>query len=179
MTERGYHETKTPDIARRAGVAEGTIYRHFATKQAMLNEIYRAGVGVFASAVAGIPDDLDPRASLREIAERWCAVARTNAPLARLVLLSEWGTHLDTASRDAARALSTAVEQVIAAGKSAGDVRPGAAATLAAIWMAGVRLAVAETAAGRWKDSDVQLAIDAAWDAVRAPGLAGHPPSIP
>jgi len=33
FTTTGYHLTTTPLIAKKAGVAEGTIYRHFASKQ--------------------------------------------------------------------------------------------------------------------------------------------------
>src|SRR5439155_924427 len=42
FTTTGYHLTTTPLIARKAGVAEGTIYRHFDSKQHLLNELYRA-----------------------------------------------------------------------------------------------------------------------------------------
>src|SRR5438270_14075768 len=42
FTAQGYHDTTTPAIAKKAGVAEGTIYRHFAGKQQFCNELYRA-----------------------------------------------------------------------------------------------------------------------------------------
>jgi len=42
FTALGYHDTTTPAIAKKAGVAEGTIYRHFAGKQQFFNELYRA-----------------------------------------------------------------------------------------------------------------------------------------
>src|SRR2546428_1502456 len=41
FTARGYETTTTAEIARKAGVAEGTIYRHFQSKQHLLNELYR------------------------------------------------------------------------------------------------------------------------------------------
>ena len=41
FTTNGYHATTTPAIAARANVAEGTIYRHFPGKEALLNEVYR------------------------------------------------------------------------------------------------------------------------------------------
>src|SRR2546430_3076361 len=41
FTAQGYHETTTPLIAKKAGVAEGTIYRHFTSKQHCFNELYR------------------------------------------------------------------------------------------------------------------------------------------
>src|SRR2546426_11411051 len=42
FTTQGYHETTTPQIAKKAGVADGTIYRHFTSKQHGFNELYRA-----------------------------------------------------------------------------------------------------------------------------------------
>ena len=42
FTTRGYHDTTTAQIAKKAGIAEGTIYRHFASKQQLVNELYRA-----------------------------------------------------------------------------------------------------------------------------------------
>ena len=41
FTTVGYHATTTPLLAKRAGVAEGTIYRHFPSKQALLNAAYQ------------------------------------------------------------------------------------------------------------------------------------------
>lgn len=39
FSEKGFSETKTTDIARVAGVAEGTVYKKFKTKQEILNAI--------------------------------------------------------------------------------------------------------------------------------------------
>src|SRR2546427_8167861 len=39
FTTRGYHDTTTAQIAKKAGIAEGTIYRHFASKQQLMNEL--------------------------------------------------------------------------------------------------------------------------------------------
>ncbi len=41
FVERGFHGTTVPEMAERAGVGAGTIYRHFASKEAVVNELYR------------------------------------------------------------------------------------------------------------------------------------------
>ena len=41
FVERGFFGTAVPEIADRAGVGAGTIYRYFESKEALVNEIYR------------------------------------------------------------------------------------------------------------------------------------------
>src|SRR5258708_7235554 len=41
FTTRGYHDTPPPPPAKKAGTAEGPIYRHFDSKEHLLNELYR------------------------------------------------------------------------------------------------------------------------------------------
>jgi AcrR family transcriptional regulator len=38
---RGFHGTAVPEVAERAGVGAGTIYRYFASKEALVNELYQ------------------------------------------------------------------------------------------------------------------------------------------
>lgn len=42
FNERGYHATNVPLIAERAKVAVGTIYHHFPSKEAIVNELFQA-----------------------------------------------------------------------------------------------------------------------------------------
>jgi AcrR family transcriptional regulator len=41
FVERGFHGTAVPLVAERARVGAGTIYRYFASKEALVNELYR------------------------------------------------------------------------------------------------------------------------------------------
>ena len=38
---RGYHGTAVPEVADAAGVGTGTLYRYFANKESLVNEVYR------------------------------------------------------------------------------------------------------------------------------------------
>jgi AcrR family transcriptional regulator len=171
FTTRGYHETTTPLIAARAGVAEGTIYRHFASKDELLNEIYRAGVRLFASAVR----EADPRGPCRErlslIARRWRDAGAREPAVVRLVFSDAFAALVDEKTKTAARELRAELEKVIAAGKAAGEIRTGSAELWAEVWLRLVLLALDRIARGTWKADEpaVQQVFDAAWDAIRAP----------
>ena len=41
FVERGFHGTAVPEVAERAGVGAGTIYRYFASKEALVNVVFR------------------------------------------------------------------------------------------------------------------------------------------
>ncbi len=41
FAERGFHGTSVPDLAKAAGVGAGTIYRHFESKEGVVNALYR------------------------------------------------------------------------------------------------------------------------------------------
>ncbi|HEY9873152.1 MAG TPA: helix-turn-helix domain-containing protein, partial [Candidatus Obscuribacterales bacterium] len=43
FAQQGYEGTTTRDLAQAAGVAEGTLFRHFATKKAILIEVATQG----------------------------------------------------------------------------------------------------------------------------------------
>ena len=110
FTTQGYHASTTPEIAARAGVAEGTIYRHFASKEQLLNEIYRAGVRVFVTLVREQPAALPCAERLQRVAAGWRDVAIKNPALVRLVFVSRIRTLLDARSRDAAKELRGEIE---------------------------------------------------------------------
>jgi AcrR family transcriptional regulator len=57
--------TSLDDIAKRAGVGAGTLYRHFATRDALLEAVYRAEVEKLAAAERKLAQDLSPIEALR------------------------------------------------------------------------------------------------------------------
>src|SRR5687767_3057624 len=51
FAERGFHGATMPEIAARAGIATGTIYRHFASKEALVNQLYQQHKRALAAAL--------------------------------------------------------------------------------------------------------------------------------
>lgn len=65
----------TSAIARSAGVAEGTLFRYFATKDELLNELYLAiKLRLVRTMIAGLdPDEKRPKENARTISTGACA----------------------------------------------------------------------------------------------------------
>lgn len=53
------------DIAKEAGIGPGTLYRHFPTREALLEEVYRAEVRKLADAQQEFAETMSPAAALR------------------------------------------------------------------------------------------------------------------
>src|SRR5918911_4796849 len=69
FAESGYFNAKVADVARVAGVADGTVYLYFKSKEEILRSIFDRGIEVLIAEarelIAGITD---PRERLRRIA---------------------------------------------------------------------------------------------------------------
>ncbi len=69
--ERGYHDTSMDDIAARVGIAKGTVYLHFASKEDLALALIEQGARTFAQRLDAIlASDGTPRAKLEMIFER-------------------------------------------------------------------------------------------------------------
>src|SRR5688572_26132351 len=51
FVERGFHGTAIPEIAAKASIATGTIYHYFASKEALVNALYRTWKAAIAQRV--------------------------------------------------------------------------------------------------------------------------------
>ena len=169
FTVQGYHDTTTPAIAKKAGVAEGTIYRHFASKQQFFNELYRAAAR-WADKVVRDADALKvgPRQKLVEVARGLVAGAARDPAVARLFFVQRADDLLDDESRKTARDFRLGLESLIAQGKADGTVKSGAAEVWAGVWLAVVTLVIERVSAREWPETHagVSLALEGAWDAI-------------
>ena len=80
FTEKG-SDASLEDIARRAGVGIGTLYRHFPTRQALLEAVYIGEVEEMSRKAAGLTD-LDPWDALRTWLHEFVGYAATKRALA-------------------------------------------------------------------------------------------------
>src|SRR6266446_5754882 len=68
FAHNGYFNSKVADIAREAGVADGTVYLYFKSKDEILHSIFARTVEAVADARKQLDDISDPREKLRQIA---------------------------------------------------------------------------------------------------------------
>ncbi|GGM33956.1 TetR family transcriptional regulator [Paraliobacillus quinghaiensis] len=94
FAEKGYAATSTSEIAKQAGVAEGTIFRHYASKKELLLAIVKPGImklaiPYFASQVV---EDVFGQGNnsfediLREFIYNRIDFAKKNVPMIRIIL---------------------------------------------------------------------------------------------
>jgi AcrR family transcriptional regulator len=184
FTTHGYHATTTPAIAARAGVAEGTIYRHFPSKEALLNEVFREAQRWASRLVKEGEEEKGVRVPerMRRIATRLLATAQSDPALMRMLLRSRDDVELDDRSRESLREFRAGLSQVVAAGKQEGSVRSGPAELWSAVWLALIGFAVERVTAREWTPDHAHATqvVEAAWDAIAwRPVTAPPDPLVP
>jgi AcrR family transcriptional regulator len=116
----GGESTALEEIARRAGVGIGTLYRHFPTRQALLEALYVNEVAEVSRSAAEL-DDADPWKALSDWFERLIGYFATKRALAQ-----ELVNYLDPDAplfRECRAALFAAGEPLLKRGQDAGVVR--------------------------------------------------------
>lgn len=117
----GDTDAHVEDIARSAGVAVGTLYRHFETREALIEEVYRKEVDDLCAAPGVLLDQHTPEEALR----RFLLLLVDHAAVGKgmsIVLESIMAT--DSPVFDDARArMADALSLLLEAGSAAGTVR--------------------------------------------------------
>jgi AcrR family transcriptional regulator len=81
-------EAQMDEIARRAGVGVGTLYRHFPTKDALIGELVRLKLGDFAvRARAKLEEDERPWESFAELLHEQAEIAARDASQHRMIFV--------------------------------------------------------------------------------------------
>src|SRR5512132_2420603 len=86
FARNGYYNSRVSDIAREAGIASGTIYLYFRTKDEILVTLFRDKVAERVAQVrAEIAAEPDPPAKIRRLVHLHFEVLEKNPDLAEVV----------------------------------------------------------------------------------------------
>jgi len=99
FVERGFHGTSVPSVAERAGVAAGTIYHYFASKEALVNALYKRWKGVIgAQVLESFPAGAPLREQFRSVWERMAEFAIKYPKELTFLEFHHHGSYLDAES---------------------------------------------------------------------------------
>lgn len=113
-------------IAKKAGVGQGTFYRHFPTREALVIEVYRHEMLQVTEAAAQLLKTLPPERALREWMNRLAEYAITKAGLAGA--LREFANVKERAGNEGYAPVIAAAQMLLDANEAAGTIRPGVTA---------------------------------------------------
>jgi AcrR family transcriptional regulator len=111
----------TDDIARAAGVGIGTLFRHFPTKEALLEAVFVARLQHLTEDAQRLSSGDDPGQAFATFFAQIITESRTKLPLA--TALAAAGVDLTHTAGDTKRAFNAALEQLLVRAQEAGAVR--------------------------------------------------------
>jgi AcrR family transcriptional regulator len=114
------------EIARRAGVGVGTVYRRFPDKELLIEALFDQRVDELVALAESARDDPDPHAGLVRFFETFLAVQAADRGLKDVVLGSARGAGRAARARDR---IGPIVDDLLARAIAAGDVRDDVAAS--------------------------------------------------
>ncbi|MFI1916899.1 TetR/AcrR family transcriptional regulator [Nocardia sp. NPDC020380] len=117
-------ELKLNAVAKACGIGQGTLYRHFPTREDLLAEVYRHEVDDLVSAVPDLLATHRPLDALAAWFDRVAAYARVKRDV---FAAFEAGTSRDLAAHSLGP-IGEAIELLLAAGRSDGSIRADAEA---------------------------------------------------
>nr|WP_202893610.1 TetR/AcrR family transcriptional regulator [Kribbella italica] len=145
-------DAQVDKIARRAGVAVGTLYRHFDTREALMAEVYRQEVADLCAAPEQLLADRAPDEALRAfllLLVEHAAVGRGMGEVLESIMATD-----SPVFEDARDEMARALDELLAAGVTAGLVREGVSGRIVLRALGGICGIRAEG----WKEDAVRIA---------------------
>jgi AcrR family transcriptional regulator len=140
-------DAQIDDVARRAGVGVGTVYRHFPTKEVLLGELVRQKFRIFtANAQEALERDGEPFEIFADLLRRNAEVCVRDAAIQRV--LTGFGDHVAMHAGAELEQLNQPVSELIARAQRAGSMRPDVTVHDIPMLMCGVSATMAQDGPG-------------------------------
>ncbi|HEX7841294.1 MAG TPA: TetR/AcrR family transcriptional regulator [Kofleriaceae bacterium] len=171
FVERGFFGTAVPEIAERAGVGAGTIYRYFESKEALVNAIYREQKLLFGQvALDDFPSKAPTREQFRVLWTRMVRFAIEHPSSFVFLELHHHARYLDAQSREVEQRMTDLFRQVVTSAQARGELKAGDPRVLMGLVMGGfigvIRGCVDDDRP--LGEADWKLAEQCMWEAIRA-----------
>jgi AcrR family transcriptional regulator len=169
FTERTYAGAAVPQVAERAGIGVGTIYRSFPGKEALANAVYRraklALLDHLLAALEPLPADASARERVAAVWSGLAAYADSDPDGFAFLEHQQHATYLDDESLAVSARVDALAADLVRTGQAAGEIRPGDPEVLVALAF-GAYVGLTKLARSRGTTpsaADVALAGDAVW----------------
>ena len=172
FAEKGFYGTAVPEIAQRAGVAAGTIYRYFENKEAVVNAVYqRHKAQLLASVLDDFPYGSEARTQIHHFISKVLAFARKHPQAFKFLELHHHAAYLDASSREVETNVLTMANAFVEQNERAKVLRKAPEGVLASLVWGGV---VGLVRAAWEKRTELSHKTEAAfeealWSAIRRP----------
>ena len=170
FVERGFFGTAVPEIADRAGVGAGTIYRYFESKEALVNAIYRQEKLHFAHVVLDdFPATAPTRDQFRLLWNRMATFATEHPSSFIFLELHHHARYLDAESRAVEQRMTELFTNVVTGAQARHELKAGAPRLLMGLVM-GAFVGVIRSCVDVDQplgDADWKLAEQCVWEAIR------------
>ena len=171
FVERGFWGTAVPEIADKAGVGAGTIYRYFESKEALVNALYRQEKQRFAERVLHeFPTTTIARELFRTMWLRMAAFAVENPNPFIFLELHHHASYLDDESRTLEARMLELFTNVVTAAQARGELKAGPPHLLMALVMGAFVGVIRSCIEIRQPldSADWKFAEQCVWEAIRA-----------
>jgi AcrR family transcriptional regulator len=184
FAEHGYHRTNIDRVSEDAGLAKGTVYNYFPSKQAIFTAALLEACTLATDSADAIPDSASTQEQLEAFVAGTIAWAREHTALALLLARERIGGDKQTRELilEASAPCLKKIAAILQAGRERGELQiesPPAAAALTFILLTNVLLLQASQSTARPRTMRDLPAVVAGLFLYGVAGQAHEPPAVP